>query len=391
MSGYGSLVRAAALSLGPLEDALADPHALTRLLRQLGYPLSITPETHERIAGVLPVADTLGRLPELVESSQAGGVAGAAAVAELAEATAAVAAAVAGLADLDETDLADLPDVLAKPGVWADLARALPDHLLATQLSLAAPPLFTLLRLLGVCSSGGPGQAPRYRFAWDRLAGALGDPVGNVKEVVRWDAGFSAWPLQRELGLLLGRLGVPVVVRPRLPAVAEAMAGGPVGRPAGSTPTSILFRGATPLGDAAEIGLVLALSAQEGGTIYVGNLAYGSVGASIPLGDTWTLEVGGSIDGTATLGVRIQPSGLALVGGDAALGASIALVGDPDEPWILIGERDGTRVELDGARVRGSASRGRPTSRRRTGSSASTRAPSGSCSTSAAPTPSSGL
>ena len=348
MSGLTALVRAGALALTPLERALADPRECGQLLTTLGYDAALSATAHERLAALLPVAGDLEALPALVAALDGGGPA---AVADLAEATARIVEAVAALAQLDADDLRDLPGPLALPETWTDLAAVLPEHLLGTQLSRQAPALFALLRLTGVCRSEGPGDRPRLRLDWDRLGPALGDLAGAVAAATGWGATFSPWPVQRELGLWLARMGFAQRHRTIQPAVAEAMAGAAVEIPSGIQSDVLLFRGQTDAGADAELGLTFAFSPDAGGTLYVGNLAYGTAGATLARSETWTLSAAGEVDGAASIGVRLRPSGLTLVGGDPALGASVALVGAPAAPWVLLGDPDATRLELDGLRV----------------------------------------
>ena len=348
---YTPLARSAALALQPLADALADRESCERLLRDLGWQIPVTDSTLEQIHDLLPLLDVLQALPALVEELDSGsGSAGA--IASLADATGEIVRAIEALSSLDAADLESLPGNLANPAAWADLSAALPDLLLARWLAQAAPPLFALLRLTGVCMSEPAGRTQRDRFRWELLGAALADPAAAAADTVGWrDGTFHHWWLQRELGLSLARLGLPVRIRAQQPAVAEAIAGAPVEVVSGMQSDVVLFSGETPGGALAEVGLLFACARNGEPTLYVGNLAYGELTEAIPIGAAWSLEAAGSIDGTATMGVRIQPSGLELVDGGGSLGASIALEGRPDEPWLLIGGNDGTRVELDHARL----------------------------------------
>jgi hypothetical protein len=348
VSALTSLVRAGGLALEPLERALADPEACMRLLRELGVDVSLSPAAHGEIAELMPIAEDLRALPDLVAALDGGGPA---AVLALADRSAEIGAAIAALDGIDADDLTALPGLLSLPETWTALAAALPSHLLARQLALQSPALFAVLRLTGVCVSEGPGERPRYRLDWSALGPALADPTGAVRAAVGWGDRFSAWPLQRELALLLARYGLQVDHRPMQPAVAEAVAGAPVELPSGAESDVVLFSGTTDAGAVCELGLVLACARDGGGTVYVGNLAYGAAELAVPLGETWSLEAAGALDGLATIGVRLRPSGVALVGGDPALAASLALVGRPADPWVLLGSPDGTRLQLDGARV----------------------------------------
>ena len=348
MTALTSLVRAGALALEPLERALADPGECGRLLAEVGYEVSLSPAAHAKVAGLLPVVDELRSLPAGVAALEDGG---AAAVLELVETTAAIVRTIAELASLERDDLTGLPGPLSLPETWTDLATALGAHLLAGRLARQAPAAFAALRLTGVCRSEGPGDRPRYVFDWDGLGPALANPADAVKAAIGWGGPFNSWPVQRELGLLLARLGFAVRTRAVQPAVAEAITGAPVEDPAGVESDVVLFRGVTAAGVNGELGLLFACTPDGGGTLYVGNLAYGAAGIAIPLSETWTLEASATADGAATIGARIQPAGVSLVGADAAIGAAIALEARPPAAWLLLGSANATRVELDGLRL----------------------------------------
>jgi hypothetical protein len=351
VSGLESLVAAAARSLEPLAEALDDASALEQLLADLGWELTVEPDDLDTVRTLLPVLEALGDLPGLLDDLGGSPAERAAALVELTELTSEVSEAVAALATLTQADVAGLPRYLSASETWSDLAAALPDHLLATELDRTAPAVFGVLRLLGLLGTQHTGRSERYRFRWDQLGAVLADPAGVIRDGAQWGDGFRSWPLQQELGRGLARLGAPVRIRPLQPDVAEAIAGGPVESPAGFESEVALFHGVTPGGAASHLGFLFACSDDGGGTIYVGNLASGERAEPLPLNGTWTLTTTGALNGCATLGVRIQPSGVSLVGGDAALGAAVALAATPDEPWLLFGSADGTRVELDGMRV----------------------------------------
>ena len=338
-SAFAPLTRAAAEALEPLELALSDRRACERLLARVGRHVTVSPDTLERVRELLPLADLLESLDPDAEPAQ------------VVEAVAEAVNAIRGLAELDPAELEGLPGSLSDPAGWADLAAALPDVLLAGWLSSNQPALHALMRLTGICALENSGRTTRERFRWDALGATLGDPAAALRETVGWESEFAAWPLQRELGLALGRMGLPVRVRPRSRPVAEALAGEAVEVPTGVESDVVLFSGANGDG-AVEAGLIFACSTDDGPTVYVGNQAYGELEAPLALSDAWTLRASGNIEGSGSRRCAPAPIGLELVGGSAALGTSLALEGrPPGGPWNLLGDGDGTRVELDGVTI----------------------------------------
>ena len=350
MSVHASLLRTIALVLDPLHEALSSPTAGKRLFKSLGYNVTLTPEAHTTIGNLLPVLNVLESLPDLLvsldESSNTGEVIG-----ELIEATGLIVQAIEHLSELEAENIAELPGSLSLQETWSDIATALPDHLLGEYLKYNEPVVFSVFRILGLCVSEGSGQAPRYRFLWDRLGASFSDPTNTVKALIGWNDNFQSWPLQRELSGILARFGAQVYIRPLTQSVAEAMAGELVETPAGTQTNAILFSQSDAEGELSELGITMAFEPENGGTIFIGNLASGASELEVQVSEDWRLVAGGDLDGTATRGVRIQPTGVTLVGGAAALGTHIALEGTPDTPWVLIGSTGGTRIELEKARV----------------------------------------
>ncbi|MGE3521208.1 MAG: hypothetical protein AB7J63_19875, partial [Vicinamibacterales bacterium] len=352
MSLYEPLVRSAASALAPLADALEDPRELAGFLTSLGWQVPVSQTTLDAVNSVLPVRDALRALPGALAALDGSPSDRVAAVQDVADIVAAVAAAVKALAELDETTLAPFTGALAAPEAWGDLASALPDYLLGRWLEREVPALFGVLRLTGLCVPAGAGRDARYRFRWDQLGSVLEDPAGAVAAATGWNSGrFPGSAVQQVLAVALARLGLRVRVQHRSQAVADAIAGTPVDRITGTEAAVLLFSGAAPSGLSAEAGVVFACTQDAGGTLYVGNLASGDFSAGLAIDDDWSLQASGAIDGTATMGVRIQPAGVSLVSGSTEIGATLALTGAPAAPWILVGSQDGIRVELDGVRI----------------------------------------
>jgi hypothetical protein len=341
VSALEQLATAAGRALDPLARALTDREAMTRLLRVLGWTQPVSSATLDRLADLFGAAAALGALPDLLDDLPGS-------LPELIEATTEIVDAVGALATLDAATLAELPGPLAHPSTWADLATAIPHHLLARELERSAPALLTIARLTGIATDQGPQIRPRTRFHLDALGAVLTDPAGSVAAVTGWGGAFRAGWLQHELGSALTRFGVPVRVRARRPEIVAAMGGS-----TGGFETEIaLVRGTGP-GGYAEVGLIVACAADGGGSVYLGNLAEGDLDQELVIADGWTLELSGEVNGTATIGALLRPDGPTVVGGEAALGASAAIVGHPPagSPWVLLGDSSGTRVELDGVRI----------------------------------------
>ena len=346
MSAYTPLAKAAGEALAPLADALDSPSACERLLRDLGYPAAITDAALGTVRTLLGVGEVLDGLPDRLAALDGSPAERATAVAALVEDVAMVVRAVRALQALDGGAISSLPGPLHDPEAWQDLAEALPDYLLSRWLAEQTPPLHLLLRLAGVIAIQSDGGARRERLSWDALGSALGNPGAAVRTTLGWGDHFAAWGVEREIGSALSYLGAPVQVRPRSPEVASAIAGVPVTAPPGLETGIVLLRGRSE-GAAVEVGLVIAIDATAGGVVYVGNAVHGKLGDALDLGGGWSLTVAGELEGNATVGVLITPVGVALVGEEATLGASLTLASAFSPARVLAGEPDGTRLELD--------------------------------------------
>lgn len=358
MSVFGPLLRAGAAALRPLDRALSDPAALAALLGELGYGVPVEQADLDAIAAVLPVGDALERLAELSADLH-----GDAALIEAAELLVDVADAVAALARLDAGDLAALPMELADPATWADVGVALPGHLLGSWIATDVPALAAALRATGVLTRerrGGRGPA-RWTLHWERLGSALADPAAAVAATYGWPGGLRDVALVGDLGLALARLGFPVAHRPLTAEVRAAIEREGTG--AALTPVEAevcLVSGTSADGGRAEAGLIFASAAttRAPAGLYVGNQSYGELGADLAVSDSWTLTAAGAVQGTATAGAILRPGAVHDVSTMPTSELELRLTGRPPDPWRLLGEAQGTRVELSGLDVALGASLG---------------------------------
>lgn len=351
MSLYEPLARAAASALLPLRDALSSADAMQRLLAKLGLETRVPDALLTQIRGSLSFVEALDQLPGLLdaldrESNRAR------AIADLAEMTGQVVRGINDLAAIDAKAFGADAGPLMRPQTWQDLAVALPDVLLAAYLAQQAPALLAILRLVGVCVVQNVGFGSRDRFNWDQLGTLLSDPAGAARTTTGWGGdSFRAWWLQRNVGLALAQLGAPVEIRPRRLAVEQALTGTESAEPTGLESTVSVYEATSVSGPSVSVGAVFAASPLAGGTIFVGNHSAGQISGEVSISDRWFLTASGAVDGTATIGMRISPDGSDLVGGDAALGASMTLTANITDPWILVGDVNAIRFELTDLRV----------------------------------------
>ena len=215
----------------------------------------------------------------------------------------------------------------------ADLPRKLLDLLLLEVLELS-PPVAAVLTVFGVVERAFvPGEVTdptrpdfdRVTVRLDRLLTAVTDPVGHLADLYGWGgAAFDALALLTALETALARLGLPVLLRPpdgAVPPVLEAFA--------------VDVR---PTADAAGLRVEVVLP---------GSL---DLTTTFPVSPpTWTADV--RVAGTAVAGTAAElrpPLTVAVTppAGAVDLTATVALHARPDEPFVVLGQAGGSRLEF---------------------------------------------
>jgi len=229
-------------------------------------------------------------------------------------------------------DLAAAAQGLAVPGA-AQLAERLFDGLLGKYLD-AIRGLNDVLEFIGLLTrqdfnivSVDPANPhyTLYTYNFDAIGDWLSDPGAKALSLFGWGSAFDGTLLFPKLDLLLSYAGVPVnydaaATPPKLDVVLLEL-----------SPTT---SGATGL----SIGLKSDLST---GTI------------SIPFGQDATLEIAAELDaptGTTLFvgtdgSVVFTPPSVTTLGG--AFGSKLIIKRDPPEPFLLLGQADGSRIEFD--------------------------------------------
>ncbi|MFB9237865.1 DUF6603 domain-containing protein [Plantactinospora siamensis] len=218
-----------------------------------------------------------------------------------------------------------------------DLPRKLTDLLLADLLQLT-PGGAAILTLLGVLERtfvagdpGNPALPPHEKVSvhLDRLVPALTDPVGHLRALYGWGAGtFDAARLLTALETALARLGLPVLLVPGAAPELQAFA--------------VTVR---PTADGAGLDVSLALTATA------------SAGFDVPVSPpNWTAHVGlaGGL-AAETHGTLRPPLDIALSPPSGTLTGevTVALTRAAAEPFVLLGQAGGSRLEFAGLRLDG--------------------------------------
>lgn len=250
---------------------------------------------------------------------------------------------------------------------WSELGDVLFEDLLVEYLRTNQGTIFALLHLIGAIrfervTPAGPRRMPftRGRLDWSELGAFFASPNDALKARYSWDTpgeDFDHAALLRALERGLHALGVRASMQPPRPALAAAL-----------LHDAVVADGVSELempivdGIAAEdqtywkIGLVAVpvtdpVKANVAPTgLAIAPILQGDLSIQTYFGRDIYLELTGAFDADRSILLRIYPNDVTLdtAWENATLEASMALVGAPGEPWLLLGGRESTRFELEG-------------------------------------------
>ena len=359
----------------PIADSFDSPAGLAALLSEMGWAADAAELKDALIAfGALPdAARALSGSAQSVRDALAGGQrdailaavpAGLDALRTVTSAAQSLTAPVAG----------GLPAPLDTPQFWERFGVELLDFLLYRHLQAHVPKLFAPLRLLGIvrpvpAAADDPRVAERLLVDWAALAQLLSDPAGALARPYRWGTDFDHQSFLRSVTEAATAAGIPALSQP---ADADALAiyWDP---PAPGAPAPALDH--TTLGEVhAPLwwGVTTADGVMASAQVALVAMPIPPAGdrGSPPVGFAVLPELSGTVGDTEQLapGIELQVSGDASTAGglriefrpksfEVAIGATgqaairLAVQGQPTSPWIILGARDGTRLELARAHV----------------------------------------
>jgi hypothetical protein len=331
-----------ALAVQPLADAVADVEAFTAFLYRLGWNATSLPQSYVQLGDLVV---------QLLESP---------------DTTSALERSKALYDAIDK--LKDAPAGVTARTFLADSADRIFELLLADYLAIAAPRLFTLLRLLHVIQledHDGTATRPAYtrtRFAFEEIPAVVESPGSIPARVYGW--GTPALDFQLVLEQLLDlahALGIPASIGHVEPALAVGLQAAPAQTAA---PMSMRLR--LPLFEAEVAGVlvrggldVLELPAENGrppGLVIQPSFPPG-IADGVDLGADLTLRLRAGTDVATTFGIVVRgdeidvryPFAPGTQLPSAGFGASLVFA--PSSPKLLLGEPGATRLQLVGTSV----------------------------------------
>jgi hypothetical protein len=350
----------------PLEAALESADVLDGVLADLGIVVALTDAERDELAALAGL-EALEGIGELVAATRNGDPLD---VADVARLTGAVTAAVDGFTALADgsADIGELPAPLDDRATWSAAVDGLPDALLSRAIEGLAPTfsaLLTALRVLRV-DPGSDGLPGRRWIDWTLIGELLGGDWRGVPLSYGWGTDtFAASDTIAVLADIAGRAGVSaqqdtIDIEPanRYSSVELALRQLEV----------TLFHGSTGTVAGSVAAAIVPVPAIDGDGVtptgfLVVNRSTIDAAATIELSDTWHLDISGDVQSSVLPTLELQPGAPpALEQGGASATIAATLSGAPAgaEPWLLIGERDGVRVELASASIGAEATLGEP-------------------------------
>ncbi len=258
------------------------------------------------------------------------------------------------LSNVSGNDLAQLPSPLDQPDTWRELALRLPNYLLANWLRIHAQLIYSLLNFCGLMdlgSSENESEQPFDSVKWQDIGSFLTDPVSLIQSKYGWGGELDHTTFVANFLGLCYAVGFLPKSGPVRPDMVEAYYGNiqqsdpqeievPLHQGwilGGSTyfDLSLLFLPVPRTKNSSEItGLALT------------NILEGEANFLAEIDDDWSMSINASADVNGLIGLMIQPEGVSFTSQTPEANVGIKLIGEPEEPWILLGKPDKARLEL---------------------------------------------
>jgi hypothetical protein len=305
-------------------------------------------------------ADALSQLPEEADLEDYAG--------PLSDITTAVAETVAAVRGLSQVQTAALPAPFSDTELWGALADEAVDVLVVRQLDRHLALVSGALRFLGVIveeptqAAGGRDEHVKVTVDWDALGAALSNPQDIMSDVYGWGGAFKPDLLLRNLTALFAGFGLaPARFKP-IPPLRDIYYSptNPDRQSVRQLSVPIYWERSSTDPSSPELPLDLELGllpippAANPAGVAEGLVLFPELNAAtsvtFELSESVDLTVAGGLQ-AALVRIEIRPSGVDFDIDPPAVqfSGSAMIEGKPDEPWILLGTEDSTRVELDGA------------------------------------------
>lgn len=266
----------------------------------------------------------------------------------------------------DET----LASPLNQDAVWQKIGRQTIDRLTFEALEADLPILAMLLLVTGIAEINyieepGPNKVPyrQYKINWEKLGDFITDPLTQIKDTYKWGNNTVGFDFERFYENLQEGFNLlhffPRLETPENIFLDKYYSAGNAFRNRIKTlkvPLHIEF--SQDFSSFAEIGVQLMPVPNQGDThgkpmgFTLGPLFKGGFSDSIAQSEQSgiSLQVSAGLETDAFFRLVIRPSDINFESdlSNTQVNAEIALIGNPDSPYILIGTANSHRVELEG-------------------------------------------
>ncbi|MGA7916729.1 MAG: DUF6603 domain-containing protein [Candidatus Acidiferrales bacterium] len=269
---------------------------------------------------------------------------------------------------LVETPPGGLPAPLNQPSFWSDSIVDLIDLEIIDYLQSEAPFVLGLLSVFGLAeiqsaTPTGAGRIPYERrvLHWENLPRLVSNPLGLLHDTYHWNdgTGFSYELAIASLQRFFRGVNLPARVQPLDGALANLYYA--PGNPTLPTVTQLAIPIVTTASadrlQYSEFGVLVFPIPPKGGTnqapvgLGLTPLVRGAV-TDIPNDPdaNFSLAISGGFSSEGAFTIEIRPAGvdLNITGAPVSVSASLVLSGQPATPWVPIGDRSSSRLEVSG-------------------------------------------
>lgn len=358
------IIRALSDAVTPLEISFSNKEELEAFLFKYGWDYQVDSSQVDPINtafAVVPLFDVLfNNLEELINGSTEEQFT---ATIELMEATKDL---VSHITDLGPGGIAGLPAPFDQSAFWGELSEALFPELLATYLKTYQPTIYSLLHITGVIQyqQQSPTDSDRINYVktivdWSQLGTALVNPYEAINQRFKWNVDgeqFKHEELLRVAENCFHAMGVPVSVGVPRQELASLVHDNHLLDGINEIEIPIVD-GVSPADRSYwKIGTVLLPIPNPTGSnnapsgLAISPLLQGELSTQIYFSPDVSLKLRGAFDADNDIVVKLFPDSIDIDTdlGDSVIEAWMELIGAPQEPWLLLGDREGSRLELEG-------------------------------------------
>ena len=346
----------------PLRRRLETPEGVEYLFYRYGWSVTLDDPGFAQFRQVASAIGPLERFIASAETARANDDLDATEIAALAVAASDL---VLALSAFSPSNLSGLADPFGRAEFWESVAELIFEDLLEEYLRIRHPAWFLVLRAWGAIRYDAtpptvPGRKSFTRtwFDWTRAKAAIEDPIAALKQVYHW--GDPAQPFAHREALEMLRAVLRALHGPTKWIAPAMMRKAPFAAdPARGIADdhaalrSILLERDFPAEKAFyRIGFEVFPASRSGEAqpsgLMLRPLLEGGAEKTLPLTKRVSFRIQTAAAAGDSIGVALFPDDVTLFGGAPALGTKLELLTTGTEPWFVLGDPKGSRIEVAG-------------------------------------------